>query len=340
LPIRPQHKDCLVFLPALGRVGKTAVNEPMLPGLQPQRAQRRAAPAPGMAQGVGLPRRPPWYRREVSTFLPEEFFRIVALVAGTFGVEEDAVSFETDFVRDLGATEEQRETLLKVLELVYGASIPTAIRDTITTPISAYVALARVGKIYDEEAKRHKEYQMREQRERLFIDIRKAIDDACEQLTISHHRDQEWTHEILSKISKMRSKDDYCCSSCFSHSKLPDCYPEWLYDLTLYREKDNHLKSLSLVLESEWSYSKHELQYDFEKLIQAKCKNKVFICQNETFVELAQEGIRTFEEGGKSEEWYLIAIFQEGKGERGKFQFRLLDGTGEDISKEHKEVTQ
>lgn len=106
-----------------------------------------------MAQGVGLPRRPPWYRREVSTFLPEEFFRIVALVAGTFGVEEDAVSFETDFVRDLGATEEQRETLLKVLELVYGATIPANLCDSITTPISAYIALARVGKIDDEEAR-------------------------------------------------------------------------------------------------------------------------------------------------------------------------------------------
>ena len=106
-----------------------------------------------MAHGIGMPRRPPWYQWEVSTFLPEEFFRIVALVAGTFGVDEDAVSFETDFVRDLGATEEQRETLLKVLELVYGASIPATIRDTITTPISAYIALARVGKIDDEEAK-------------------------------------------------------------------------------------------------------------------------------------------------------------------------------------------
>lgn len=140
-------------MPTLGQVGKASVNSPMMPRFQTQRAQRSAAPAPGMAQGVGLPRRPPWYRREVSTFLPEEFFRIVALVAGTLGVEEDAVSFETDFVRDLGATGEQRETLLKVLELVYGASIPTDLRDTITTPISAYIALARVGKIDDEEAK-------------------------------------------------------------------------------------------------------------------------------------------------------------------------------------------
>ena len=78
----------------------------------------------------------------------------MALVSGTLGVDEDVVSFETDFVRDLGATEEQRETLLKVLELVYGTSIPADLRTTITTPISAYIALARVGKIDDEEAKR------------------------------------------------------------------------------------------------------------------------------------------------------------------------------------------
>ena len=129
----------------------------MMPGLKPQRTQRaqsRTDHAPEMAHGIGFPRRPPWYHREVSTFLPEEFFRIVALVAGTLGVDEDAVSFETDFVRDLGATEEQRETLLKVLELVYGASFPADLRTTITTPIFAYVALARVGKIDDEEAKR------------------------------------------------------------------------------------------------------------------------------------------------------------------------------------------
>lgn len=106
-----------------------------------------------MAQGVGLPRRPPWYRREVSTFLPEEFFRIVALVAGTFGVDEDAISFETDFVRDLGATEERLEAVLRVLELAYDTTFPEAIRATINTPISAYIALVRVGKIDDEEAR-------------------------------------------------------------------------------------------------------------------------------------------------------------------------------------------
>lgn len=106
-----------------------------------------------MAQGVGLPRRPPWYEREVSTFQPDDFFRIVALVAGTLGVDYESVHFETDFVRDLGATEERRDALVRVIELAYDTTFPEAIRATITTPISAYIALARVGKIDDEEAR-------------------------------------------------------------------------------------------------------------------------------------------------------------------------------------------
>ena len=102
---------------------------------------------------MGFPPARPWYEREVSTFSPDDFFRIVALVAATLGVDHEFVHFESDFVRDLGATEEQRETLLKVLELAYGTAFPTNLRATITTPISAYIALARVGKIDDEEAK-------------------------------------------------------------------------------------------------------------------------------------------------------------------------------------------
>ena len=133
-----------VLLPALGRVGKTAVKM-----FQLQRTQ-----SPQMEpMRVGFPPARPWYEREVSTFQPDDFFRIVELVSGTLGVNHESVHFETDFVRDLGATEEQRETLLKILELAYGTTFPADIRATITTPISAYIALARVGKIDDEEAK-------------------------------------------------------------------------------------------------------------------------------------------------------------------------------------------
>lgn len=104
---------------------------------------------------MGFPPARPWYEREVSTFQPDDFFRIVELVSGTLGIDYELVSFKSDFVRDLGATEEQRETLLKILELAYGTTFPADIRATITTPISAYIALARMGKIDDEEAKQN-----------------------------------------------------------------------------------------------------------------------------------------------------------------------------------------
>ena len=101
--------------------------------------------------GFTPPRR--WYEKEVSTFDLDAFFRIVALVAATLGVNHEFVHFESDFVRDLGASEERREAVIRVIELAYDTTFLEAICATITTPISAYIALARVGKIDDEEAK-------------------------------------------------------------------------------------------------------------------------------------------------------------------------------------------
>ena len=71
---------------------------------------------------------------------------------GTRDIHE-FVHFESDFVRDLGASEERREAVIRVLELAYDTTFPEAIRASVTTPISAYIALVRVGKIDDEEAK-------------------------------------------------------------------------------------------------------------------------------------------------------------------------------------------
>ena len=116
---------------------------------QPQRTQ---SPQREPVQ-VGFPPARPWYEREVSTFQPDDFFRIIELVSGTLGVDYESVHFESDFVRDLGATEERREAVLRVLELAYDTTFPAALRATITTPISAYIALARAGKIDDDEAK-------------------------------------------------------------------------------------------------------------------------------------------------------------------------------------------
>lgn len=116
-------------------------------------AKKKQSPAQYLHPGFPPPRR--WYEKEVSTFDVDAFLRIVALVAATLDVDHEFVHFESDFVRDLGASEERREAVVRVLELAYDTIFPEAIRATITTPISAYIALTRVGKIDDEEAKQN-----------------------------------------------------------------------------------------------------------------------------------------------------------------------------------------
>ena len=116
-------------------------------------AKKMSSPNQYLHPGFPPPRR--WYEKEVSTFDVDAFLRIVALVAATLGVDHEFVNFESDFVRDLGASEERREAVVRVLELAYDTTFPEAIRATITTPISAYIALARMGKIDDEEAKQN-----------------------------------------------------------------------------------------------------------------------------------------------------------------------------------------
>lgn len=54
---------------------------------------------------------------------------------GTRDIHE-FVHFASDFIRDLGATEERREAVIRILELAYDTTFPEALR----TPISAYIA--------------------------------------------------------------------------------------------------------------------------------------------------------------------------------------------------------
>lgn len=54
---------------------------------------------------------------------------------------------------------------------------------------------------------------------------------------------------------------------------------QWLYDLIWYKNNnEGFLESIELILESELSYGLNHIKYDFEKLLQAKSKNKIMIC--------------------------------------------------------------
>ena len=88
---------------------------------------------------------------------------------------------------------------------------------------------------------------------------------------------------------------------------------QWLYDLVWFtNDQDGRLQEVTLVLESEWSTSDDwHIQEDFEKLLLAKAKLKVFIFQGHSnnfqrIWLLLHEGIRAFK-NQSSDETYILA---------------------------------
>lgn len=95
---------------------------------------------------------------------------------------------------------------------------------------------------------------------------------------------KRWTEEVKNAVGRVLKRKGYkvYASNCDEKDGT-----EWLYDLTGIEEKDNYLKSIPLVLESEWksrgkwrdteeNYESNIL-YDFRKLLVARTEHRVMV---------------------------------------------------------------
>jgi hypothetical protein len=122
----------------------------------------------------------------------------------------------------------------------------------------------------------------------------------------------EWTKAVLLAIGTIGDKLDYAVCGLGEHFE-----PEWLYDLCWCSNSPDNQKLLNvtLVLESEWRMKHEEIKRDFEKLLIAKAKFKVFVFQAKgqnvakRFKELEQ-GIHTYQDGSLGEV-YLLACYDD-----------------------------
>ena len=130
----------------------------------------------------------------------------------------------------------------------------------------------------------------------------------------------EWTREIIKDFKQLGYQSGYWVCPDANQST-----GAWLYDLCWYRNKNDELVEVPMVLESEWSRHWKDIRFDFEKLLQAKASIKVMIFEEgETSLEKIWEhllsSIRAFgnpEEG----ECYLLAGFC---GKPRGFQVRII----------------
>ncbi|MFZ0035536.1 MAG: hypothetical protein WAK60_11200 [Sedimentisphaerales bacterium] len=87
-----------------------------------------------------------------------------------------------------------------------------------------------------------------------------------------------WTKAVNNAVSKVSKKRGYkvCASKCDQKDGA-----EWLYDLTCLEEENGYLKSILLVLESEWENTKKiykdEILYDFKKLLVSRADHRIMV---------------------------------------------------------------
>jgi hypothetical protein len=98
----------------------------------------------------------------------------------------------------------------------------------------------------------------------------------------------KWTQQIKDRLCTIGL--DLGFEVCTQKSAAPKAnWGEWLYDMTWLeydrRGKEGYLIDIPLVLECEWLKGDKILD-DFEKIIIAKAKNKVIICQKANIDEI------------------------------------------------------
>jgi hypothetical protein len=125
--------------------------------------------------------------------------------------------------------------------------------------------------------------------------------------------DGAWTKAIFKAIADLGTKLDYHICSSRSDGEYDG---GWLYDLIWYEnDEKGQLKSLPLVLESEWDKNYKGVKYDFEKLLIARAKYKIMIFQARRkklpqFFQQMQSAIEAFHTASEDES-YLLVCFDE-----------------------------
>ena len=147
--------------------------------------------------------------------------------------------------------------------------------------------------------------------EEISASIIKSFNSLPERLRQAGARgDRAWTTQLKNDIGGLGHKNGWwICPR--QYEGYHQC--GWLYDLVWYSEDEqHHLHEVFLVLESEWG-NQQKIQYDFEKLLQAKATLKVMIFQArqaklDGLVDFLVAGIKAFPKHSSEETYLLIAL--------------------------------
>ena len=150
--------------------------------------------------------------------------------------------------------------------------------------------------------------------------IEKVADDLVKQ---NKRNDGSWTNEIMTALTGL-AYEKYNYWVCSKPNAYDDTINEWLYGMTWYEsfdDKGHDLKTIHLILESEWKWDFGELKYDFNKLLQGRARHRVFIYQSIDIEDTMSKLESLIEKSTISEkdDRYILAGWNDEDG----FEFRL-----------------
>lgn len=109
----------------------------------------------------------------------------------------------------------------------------------------------------------------------LGVTVQVTLDEIAQSAKVSSiYRDDYWTRQIKQRLCEL-GLESGCEVNAAGCERATG--PEWLYDMTWAKFDGQRCLRLPLVLESEWSAAKHEIDKDFGKLVAAKADLKVFV---------------------------------------------------------------
>jgi hypothetical protein len=157
--------------------------------------------------------------------------------------------------------------------------------------------------------------------EQIITTIEKVAEDLVKQ---GKRGDKSWTSAIMASLTEL-AYVKYNFWVCSTPNSYDDTINEWLYDMTWYDshdEKGKDIKTIHLILESEWNWGFGELSYDFYKLLQGRAEHRVFIFQSKDIEDTMSKFEAIIEKSyiSKNGDRFILAGWNDDVG----FIFRLV----------------
>jgi hypothetical protein len=127
---------------------------------------------------------------------------------------------------------------------------------------------------------------------------------------------KEWTTQIFESLTNTAYyKYKYWVHA--NPNNEDNTINEWLYDMVWYESEDKDgkiIKELKMILESEWEKDLYAHQYDFQKLVQSKCKLKIFMFRAVKVFERVKKLVKIIDTNDSIKETYLFVGWDDNIG--------------------------